>query len=132
TDTPLPPAMPSTARWPLPSARVRELFRQGAEFALAAPPEWIDEIDQAGLAADGMQLVVDDPVLLAASKRITRVSLSHWAAANVDRPGVPVPGHLSADMMRNARDLARRGAAELIFNASRRAQNAAWQRWMQI
>ena len=123
---------PQVAKWKPPSARVRELLRQGAEIALNAPQAWLDEIDQASLATDSLRFVADDPVLMAASRRSTRACLIHWAAANMEKPGAPVAPFASADMLSNARELVRRGATDLLFNASRAAQNTAWQLWMNI
>ena len=123
---------PLPAKWDAPTPRVRELLRQGAEIALSAPQEWLDEIDQASLATDVLRFVADDPVLMAASRRATRASLIHWAAANMEKPGAPVAPYVSADMLANARELVRRSATDLIFNASRAAQNTAWQLWMRI
>ncbi|MDE1998138.1 MAG: PucR family transcriptional regulator [Burkholderiales bacterium] len=120
------------AKWPLPSPRVRELLRQGAEIALNAPPEWLDAIDQASLSSEGMRFVAEDPVLIAASRRVNRGSLIQWAAANIEKPGAPVPPYVSADMLTNARELLRLGATDLVFNSSRAAQSAAWQLWMNI
>ena len=123
---------PQVAKWTPPSARVRELLRLGAEIALNAPQAWLDEIDQASLATDSLRFVADDPVLMAASRRSTRACLIHWAAANMEKPGAPVAPFASADMLSNARELVRRGATDLLFNASRAAQNTAWQLWMNI
>lgn len=115
-----------------PSPRVRELLRQGAEIALQAPPQWIDEIDQATRVAEAGKAFAEDPVLRAASRRATHMSLVHWAAANIADPGAPVAAHLTPDMLDNARELVRRGALDAIFTASRAGENAAWQRWMAI
>ncbi|MDE2594892.1 MAG: PucR family transcriptional regulator [Burkholderiales bacterium] len=122
----------SPPQWDAPTPRVRELLRQGAEIALSAPQEMLDEIDQASMAADVMRFVIDDPVLLAASRRATRACLIHWAAANLEKPGAPVAPYISADMKTNVRELVRRGATDLIFNSTRASQNAAWQLWMNI
>lgn len=114
------------------SPRVRALLRQGAEIALQAPAQWIDEIDQASQAADAGQAFAEDPVLRAASRRATLASLVHWAAANVADPGAPVPPHLTPDMLDNARERVRSGTLDALFKASRAGENAAWQRWMDI
>lgn len=121
-----------TGPWPAPSARVRELLRQGAEIALNSPPQWLDELDQATLSNDSSKVLADDPVLMAASRRATRASLIHWAAANIENPGAPVTPYVSADMLSNARELVRRNLTEIMFNASRSAQNIVWQYWMYI
>lgn len=123
---------PLAARWDLPSPRVQELMRQGAEIALNAPPEWLEEIEQASLAPTAVTPEVEDPVLMAATRRATRASLMHWAVSNIDQPGAPVAPHVSPDLMSNARELVRRGATDLAFNTSRQVQNTAWQLWMNI
>lgn len=120
------------AKWPLPSPRVRELLRQGADRVLNAPAEWLEEIDLASLSPASMKSLADDPVLMAASRRATRSSLIHWAAANIESPGAPVAPYVPADMLSNARELIRRGETDLMFNASRAAQGTAWQQWMVI
>jgi len=131
TDVSPPEPERAAAARPL-SPRVRALLRQGAEIALQAPAQWIDEIDQASRAADAGKAFAEDPVLRAASRRATHMSLVHWAAANVAHPGAPVAAHLTCDMLDNARELVRRGAVDAIFTASRAGENAAWQRWMAI
>lgn len=122
-------ASSSPHKWPTPSQRIQDLMRKGAEFVLNIPAEWLQELDQASLAAD---LVTADPVLVAAAKRVNRSGMIHWAAANIENPGAPVPRFISADMLTNARELSRRGVSDLMFNAARSSQNAAWQRWMHI
>lgn len=115
-----------------PSQRVRELMRLGAERALNAPPQWLEELDEATLSPENMKVIADDPVLAAAMRRTNRVNLIHWAAANVRDPGAPVPANLSAEALGIARDLVRRGVNEAALNAYRTGQNAAWIRWMSI
>lgn len=123
---------PSALKWPLPSARVRELLRQGADQVLNAPAQWLEEIDLASVSPKSMKTLADDPVLMAASRRATRSSLIHWAAANIENPGAPVSPYIPGDLLSNARELILRGETDLMFNASRAAQGTAWQQWMQI
>jgi DNA-binding PucR family transcriptional regulator len=125
------PHLPSD-QWPVVSPQVRELLRQGADHVLNAPAEWLEEIDLASLSPTSMKSLADDPVLMAASRRATRSSLIHWAAANIENPGAPVSPYVPGDMFSNARELLRRGETELMFNASRAAQGTAWQQWMLI
>lgn len=127
---PFPPA--AQARWPLPSPRVRELLRQGAQIALNVPPEWLEEVDQASISSNSEHFVIDDPVIIAGARRVIRSSLIHWAEANIQHPGAPVAAHIPADMQANARELVRRGTTEQMFNSSRMVQNTAWQYWMNI
>lgn len=128
------PSLPNTApaRWPLPSPRVRELLRQGAQLVLNVPPEWLEEVDQASISSSSEFFVIDDPVIMAGARRVIRSSLIHWAEANIQHPGVPVAAHIPPDMLANARELVRRGTTEQMFNSSRMVQNTAWQFWMNI
>ncbi|TAK87330.1 MAG: PucR family transcriptional regulator [Aquabacterium sp.] len=124
---------PPNVRWPAPSPRVRELLRAGAERALNVPAEWLAEMDEAtAVHPEPIRGVTDNPVLMAATRRVTRLSLVHWASANIENPGAPVPAYVPPDMLSNARELVRLGAIDLMFNGSRAAQNVAWQHWMEI
>ena len=123
---------PTPSSWPLPSPRVRELTRQGAEYVLDRLADWLKEIDQAALATDDMKALLGDPVLVAASRRATQSSLIHWAAANIENPGAQVAPYLPSDMLSNARELVRRNLTEMMFHFTRTAQNTVWQLWMEI
>jgi DNA-binding PucR family transcriptional regulator len=116
--------------WELPSNRVRDLLRQGAEVALAAPQEWLDELDNATLATS--RAIAGDPALAAATSRINRANLLHWAAANVRDPGAPVPANVGPEPLNAARDLVRRGLDASALDSYRVGQNVAWRRWMEI
>ncbi len=123
---------PSMAGWRPPSPRVRELMRQAAEALLKAPPEWLEEIDEAGISSDSVHFAIVDPVIMAASRRAIRSSLIHWAEANIRNPGAPVTPCIPDDLLAGARELVRRGITDLMFNASRVVQNTAWPLWMNI
>jgi DNA-binding PucR family transcriptional regulator len=123
---------PTSAPWPRPSARVRELIRRGAELVLRAPPEWLAEVDAATLGSGFMEGIAGDPALAAAVRRTNRDNLLHWAAANVRDPGQPVAANLGAEPLAIARDLVRRGFSDSSLNTYRTGQNAAWLRWMSI
>jgi DNA-binding PucR family transcriptional regulator len=123
---------PGAWPWPRPSKRVRELIRRGAEMALSAPAEWLEELDKATLSFENMRVIADDPVLAAAMRRTNRANLFHWAEANLRDPGAPVAPNLGAEPLRIARDLVRRGVTESALHAYRTGQNAAWLRWMSI
>ncbi|GGY85343.1 PucR family transcriptional regulator [Marinobacter zhanjiangensis] len=114
------------------SPAVLELLRQGAERVLSSPVEWLNKIDNASMRTDSPVAVAEDPVLAAATRRANRGSLTHWALANVEKPGAPVPPYISEDMKSNARELVRHGVPELMFSAAQAAQNAAWNLWMKV
>lgn len=122
----------SPSPWPRPSQAVRELMRKGAEHAQALPAQWIERLNQALVDAPGSMAMLDDPVMLAALRRANRAELLHWANANLQRPGEPVQPYVAADMLDMARELARRGQAELLMNIARSTQNAAWELWMKM
>lgn len=121
----MPSALPPG--WKTPSPAVRELLRQGAEIALQAPPEWLENLDAASLPDVAAMSSIDDPVLLAASRRMNRVGILHWASANIQHPGEPVPVYLPPDLEEMARQLVRRGQGDVILNSGRAVQNAALQ-----
>ncbi|WP_218583461.1 CdaR family transcriptional regulator [Pseudomonas sp. CM27] len=118
--------------WPRPSEAVRALMRKGAELAQALPSEWVERLNQALLSSAEDAKLLEDPVILAACRRANRAELLHWANANLQRPGEPVEPYVSADMVDTARELARRGGAELLMNVARSTQNAAWELWMKM
>lgn len=117
--------------WEEPSEQVKELIRRAAEIAVAAPPEWFDEIDAAAFAAITIQPAVDDPELREFMVRGTHSSLIHWASANLRRPGVPVAPN-TEEPVEAARVLTQRGYDEANLEAYRLGQNVAWRRWMKI
>ncbi|MBC2659057.1 helix-turn-helix domain-containing protein [Pseudomonas sp. MSSRFD41] len=124
--------MSTPSSWPRPSEPVRELMRKGAELAQTLPREWIDRLNQSLFSLTEDAKLLDDPVILAALRRANRSELLHWANANLQRPGEPVEPYVSADMVDTARELARRGGAELLMNLARATQNAAWDLWMKM
>ncbi len=94
-----------------PSERTCDLLRQGAEIALNSLQEWLDEIDEATLAAVTMRAVAQT-ALRAATRRINRAHLTFWASETVRDPGAPVPAYTGPDSLSHARDLVRRGLDE--------------------
>jgi DNA-binding PucR family transcriptional regulator len=126
------PLTPPETSWPTPSPEVAELMRRAAEFILSAPPEWLDELDSVYLRDEEGNPLPDDPVMLAAARRINRSGLLHWASANIQNPGQPVPPYISADMENNTREMVRRGLRDRMMNSGRAVQNVAWQLWMRI
>jgi DNA-binding PucR family transcriptional regulator len=117
--------------WQHPSERTCDLLRQGAEIALNSLQEWLDEIDEATLAAVTMRAIAQDPALRAATLRINRAHLAFWASETARDPGAPVPAYVGPDSLSHARDLVRRGLDESALDSYRVGQNAAWRRWMQ-
>jgi len=114
------------------SPRILDLFGRGAQIALNAPAQWLDELDRATLSAPHMQPIAEDPVLRESTRRANRSNLEHWAAANVRAPGAPVSPNLGPEMLDSTRDLVRRGLSEAGVYAIRAGQNTTWLRWMEI
>jgi DNA-binding PucR family transcriptional regulator len=118
--------------WDLPSPRVRELIRRGAEIVLHPPDDWLEQLDEATLSGPRRQEVADDPVLAAATRRTNRSNLLHWATANVRAPGERVPANVGDAPLAIARDLVRRGLNESALDAYRAGQAVALRLWIQI
>ncbi len=104
-----------------------ELIRQGAKAVLDGSQQWLDEYDRVTMAAN--PAIADDPVLAEATRRSTRSSLIHWAAANVSNPGAPVAPNLGPEPLSIARDMVRRGLDPFTF---RIAQTVGWRLWMGV
>jgi DNA-binding PucR family transcriptional regulator len=116
-----------------PSARVRELIRQGAALAFNSPQDWLDQLDIATGTSKGMQSLAEDPVLAEGIRRSNRSNYLHWVAANISHPGEPVPANLGTETLAIARDLSRRGLDEsTAVDAYRVGQNLAWRFWMHV
>jgi DNA-binding PucR family transcriptional regulator len=125
-------AQPPSWPWEPPTARVRELLREGAALVLRAPPALLDELDQASLDHVPTKAVSEDPALAAAIRRTIRATLFDWATANVRDPGAPVQPTLGPDSLEVARALVRRGFSHLALAGYRVGQNLAWLRWMEL
>lgn len=118
--------------WPAVSEPVRELFRRGAELALNARPEWIEELQRAVLSGDLLRDAAEDPVLADATRRSNLANLLHWAAANVQHPGRRVRPEIGPEVLDTAREFVRRGLDQSGVDAYRTGQSVAWRRWMEI
>ncbi|NDJ91094.1 PucR family transcriptional regulator [Mycolicibacter kumamotonensis] len=119
--------------WKQPSERVRELMRQAAQLSVNIPEEWLDQIHEATIASEYMQVIIDDPVLTEQIRRSNQSNRLHWIAANISHPGEPVPVNLGTESLGIARDLIRRGFTEAaVVDAYRLSQNALWRLWMQV
>lgn len=116
--------------WPEVSERVRELFRQGAETALAQPPEVLLEISRATLSGIAAATAVEDPDIVAASLRVNAANLRTWASANVTDPGRPVRAEIGEEALELTRELVRRGLDAFALDSFRSAQSTAWRLWM--
>ncbi|MEB3022871.1 PucR family transcriptional regulator [[Mycobacterium] crassicus] len=117
--------------WELPSARVRELMRQGATEIVNDPQRWVDELNEATLASLYLRPHSGDPALIESIRQSNLSNLTYWARANVDHPGEPVPVNPQADLVPLLRNAVHRGMDEkAIVEASRIGQNVAWQTWM--
>lgn len=116
--------------WPLPSPRVRELIRECARIVVNARPEWLDELDDAVLAAS--PAIADDPELAAAVSLSNRANLFFWSTANVRDPGAPVPPNTGPEPLDIARELVRRGVNAFPLDAYRVGEAVAWRRLMEI
>lgn len=115
----------------MPSERMQELIRQGAEAVLRAPQDWYDEVSEAVMSATDLRPLADDPELRVMASRATLAIMMHWASANLDRPGAPVPARTDGPLDA-ARELVRRGYTEANLDSFRLGQGVAWRRWMKI
>jgi DNA-binding PucR family transcriptional regulator len=118
--------------WEPPSARVRELMREGARIVLDPPAALLAELDEATLSGPNRVQIAEDPVLAAATRRANRSNLLFWASANVHRPGERVPANVGDVPLDVARDFVRRGLNESVLDAYRTGQGVAVRRWIQI
>jgi len=116
--------------WTRPSTRVRQLIRQAAQITVNSPPEWLDELDSAVLAAN--PTIAVDPELAAAVSRSNQANLFFWATANVRDPGAAVPPNAGPEPLSVARELVRRGLDAYALDAYRVGEGVAWRRLMQI
>jgi DNA-binding PucR family transcriptional regulator len=118
--------------WPAPSAAAQDVIRRGAEEAINPRAEWLEELNEAVLAADRATGALADPILAEGSRNTNLSNLLHWASANIQRPGLRVPPNLGAALVEGSRDLVRRGLDETALDGWRVGQSVAWQRWMDI
>ncbi len=125
-----PLSYPGSMTWSRPSPRVRNLIRQSAQIIVSAPPEWLDELDDAVLGAN--PVIAADPELAGAVSRSNQANLYFWATANVRDPGAPVPANTGPEPVTVARELVRRGLDAFALDAYRVGEGVAWRRLMQI
>jgi DNA-binding PucR family transcriptional regulator len=115
--------------WDAPRERVAELIRATAVRLLERPAALFDDVDAAVLAT-APEGLVGDPALSAGVGTTNRANLVHWATANIEHPGAPVPPLLSPETLDLARDVVRRGLDDTSLNGYRVGQNVAWRYWM--
>jgi DNA-binding PucR family transcriptional regulator len=106
------------------------MIRQAAQIIVNAPPEWLDELDDAVLGAN--PAIAADPELAAAVSRSNQANLFFWATANVRDPGAPVQPNAGPEPMTVARELVRRGFDAYALDAYRVGEGVAWRRLMDI
>jgi DNA-binding PucR family transcriptional regulator len=116
--------------WKRPTARVRELIRQCAQIIVNAPPEWLNELDDAVLGAN--PAIAADPDLAGAVSRSNQANLYFWSTANVRDPGAPVSPNTGPEPMTVARELVRRGLDAFALDAYRVGEGVAWRRLMEV
>lgn len=108
-------------------------MRRAAEQTANARPEYFEKMRNAMLSSEYLRSIADDPVAIAAIDRANQANLLYWAAANIERPGEPVPPNLGPEALVIARYLVRRGLDDaMVVEKYRMAQNVALRSWMRI
>lgn len=116
-----------------PSERLRELIRQAATLAINTRQNWYDEANRVALSSDYLGAVAGDPLAVEVFARSNRSNQLHWAAANISRPGEPVPANLGPETFALARYLVRHGLDDAtVVEAYRLAESVALPFWMHI
>ncbi|QKE84496.1 helix-turn-helix domain-containing protein [Arthrobacter sp. NEB 688] len=123
-----PPADP----WPTVGDRVAELIRRGALAVSEPGATWIEDLHAASLGGETMAVIAADPALAESTRRANVAIVMGWVAANIERPGERVRPSLTPQMLSHSRDLVRRGLEEVVLDANRKGQSAAWRHWMQV
>jgi DNA-binding PucR family transcriptional regulator len=118
--------------WPTISPALAELIRRGADRALDARAEWLDNLQDAALSGERMRPIAEDPVLAEAIRKSNVASIRHWAVSNLERPGQRVPANIGPEIIAASRDMVRRGLDESALDTYRIAQGVVWRRWMEI
>jgi DNA-binding PucR family transcriptional regulator len=111
----------------LPSPRTAELMAQIADRLLAEVEAIGHEMDQA--EAGLVPVLAADPAIAVEVSASNRANLRRWLTV-VRHPGTP-PAGVPPEALDIARTFVRRGLGpDVIFEAYRRGQQVAWQRWM--
>src|SRR4051794_14877673 len=109
---------------------VDDVIRTIAAAALE-DPRLFKQVDEA-VIGDQPPGVLADPAFVASVRATNHANITHWARANVQRPGEPVPANVGSETLSLARDIVRRGFDDATLNGYRLGQNIAWRRCMDL
>ncbi|BDH58417.1 helix-turn-helix domain-containing protein [Tsukamurella sp. PLM1] len=116
--------------WPRPDRRIAALIREAAERFLAYSDTAVDELTAAAHESADYRVVLDDPQLEAADRRMNKTNMMHWLSANLQDPGARVAPSNDPDILQLARDMVRRGLDMHDLGSWRGAQHGAWSAWV--
>jgi DNA-binding PucR family transcriptional regulator len=116
----------------MPSEKIRNVIRAGAEAVLNTRDEFAEELRNASLDSLGIDAFPDEPTLAENSRRINLFNLLHWVSSNIQEPGGRVFPPTHRENMLFARDLVRRGLDRNALDSYRVAESVAWRRWTRI
>jgi DNA-binding PucR family transcriptional regulator len=115
---------------PLDEQALADRIGDIAELVLADLGQLADEMDLS--IAELAPELASDPTLAAEMSASNRANIRRLLKALVRRDGRPPPTDIPPEALDIARTTVRRGIdVQLIFQAYRRGQNLAWQRWLQ-
>ncbi|MDX3567878.1 PucR family transcriptional regulator [Streptomyces sp. ID05-47C] len=107
------------------------LIRLVAERCLAEIDDMLADIDAATFEV--APILAEDPVLAAESRASIRANVLRLLTVLQRQPGEPVPRGAPLETLDLARTLMRRGIElEVLVQAYRCGQDAAWRRWMDV
>ncbi len=116
--------------WPRPERRIAALIREAAERMLASSDTAAEELTAAAHETAEYRVVLDDPQLEAADRRMNKTNMVHWLSGNLQDPGARVPPSTDPDILQFARDVVRRGLDMHDLGSWRGAQHGAWSAWV--
>ena len=107
-----------------------DLLGDIAELLLADLDQLAGEMD--AVVAEVSPALAADPAIAAEMAASNRANVRRLLTALARRDGRPPPTDVPPEALDIARTVVRRGTdLDVIFQAYRRGQNLAWQRWMQ-
>ncbi|MEM1404662.1 MAG: helix-turn-helix domain-containing protein [Pseudomonadota bacterium] len=109
--------------------QLAELMRMGARRALDFDTTWESELVE---TVSGLFDIADDPGTVAAIRKYTLLSTTHFAASIIKNPLDPVEPYIDPEIRTQIREQLRKGKPEAILNVYRASQIAAWQAWMKL